>query len=278
MGAARGGGESVGGDVAAHLPEFDVGDGVDRRPRHLERLREAVLLADVRLDPTRQLERRVVRRDGLVRLAHLPRFEDALVCGAPAWLARQQEHPRGEPVEAVNGHERRFVEHRACLDDDRLRDVPAARDGSEEVRLVDDDDAFVLVQHREFERHHRLLAQLAVEVDERVRPVRFVTVPGSAVVVDETAAFEHPVDVDVVGQLVVQERPHRRPGHGVRAVTIGRAHPCGTEAVTAGKGMKIWHGRRSRTVRRPRARGPSRRRRGRRGPCRSPSPPSRSCG
>jgi hypothetical protein len=109
--------------------------------------------------------------------------------------------------------------------------VPAARDGGEERRLVDDDEALVPVHHVNPPRHLRLVAQVAVEPHGPLRRVRVVLTHRPAVLVDEATLRQHPRHVDPVRQPVPQPRAHRRPRGRVTGPAVGGAEPRSGQAV-----------------------------------------------
>jgi hypothetical protein len=112
--------------------------------------------------------------------------------------------------------------------------VLAARDGGQEVRLVDHQDGVVPVHDPDVERHRHFLRQVPVEPDGRARRVHRVRRDGAVQVVD-AALGQHRVDPlrrdarQSLDQVVAQGRP--RPVHGqpqaggVEAVALGQRRP-----------------------------------------------------
>ena len=88
----------------------------------------------------------------------------------------------------------------------RLRDVPAARHGGQEVRLVGDDDVLVLVEHRDVKRNWDLVAQFTVEVHDGAGGEHRRRVDHRAVLIDDFAGDRLGCHIrpEPAGQLVAE--------------------------------------------------------------------------
>jgi hypothetical protein len=98
-----------------------------------------------------------------------------------------------------------------------LEDVAPARDGREEMRLVDDDQVVVAVHDPDLERHGRLVGEVPVEPQELLRNERCVRCD-RPVAVDDALLGQHGVDPGRVdaGEPFDQVIAHRGPPWTVR--------------------------------------------------------------
>nr|ADT63776.1 UP1 [Mycobacterium avium subsp. paratuberculosis] len=134
------------------------------RPGFADRLHPAPVLDDAAGQHPREHQRRVDGGPGQIGLVHQPAGEQRLIGAAHLAPRGEQQHPGGQPVQPVRGAQLGQAELPAQPHQRGLGDVPSARHGGQKVRLVDDDDVVVAVQHREVEGHHHLVGQLAIEV------------------------------------------------------------------------------------------------------------------
>ena len=122
-----------------------------------------------------------------------------------------------------------------------LRDVPAARHGGQEMRLVDDDDVGVPIQHRDLERYRHLVGQVAVQVDARSGRPHGGVVDHRAVGVDDLPG-QHLVAglrTEPGGQLG-QHRPAVQPHpRGSQSVAHRKWRGSGKPTQFSGTGSRI---------------------------------------
>ncbi len=193
------------------------------------------MLLDPAGDATREPEGGVERRQRLVGLLDVVGLEEPRVHASVHALRGQDQHSRGESVQPVGRRELGQVQGVPQPDQYRLSDVRAVRGGGQEVGLVDHDDAGVLVQHLDGERHDRLRAQRSVEPDERVRTVRLLAGPGLPRLVDELPGVQPRIDRDGVREAVDEEVAHRGPSGGGGRIAVRRPHPRRVQPLPLGQ-------------------------------------------
>ncbi len=150
--------------------------------------------------------------------------EQRLVAAAHFASCGEQQDTCGQAVQPVRGAQFRQTQRPTQPHRRGLRDVSAPRHGREEMRLVDDHNVVVAVQHRDVERHRHLWGQFTVEVHERARR-------------HHAAAVEHsPVGVDDLASRHLGRGHRTEPG--TELVDHGPAlqpQPCGAEPVAHGQ-------------------------------------------